>query len=240
MNGSALDRPLFDVPVYALAWGVFIGGIIQLLLAFLDHLALEQVVLISNDTGGAYAQVFTAQHPERVAGLVLSNCDCLDVFPPKNFASLQKMINLPSYTFLMAQLFRIESFLVTPGVMGLLSNSLTGEEVKRLYVNAFIQQSGIRRDFQKVVNSWSVTHTLAAAERLASYPKPVAIIWGEEDKQLFPIELGKRLAAVFQRGEFHPVSGAMTYIQEDQAEVFVTLIQQYLSLNIEDNLSLQA
>ncbi|EAQ67112.1 putative hydrolase [Marinomonas sp. MED121] len=203
-------------------------GISRLLLALLDELKLEQVVLVANDTGGAYAQIFAAHYPEKVAGLILSNCDCLDVFPPKQFSMLQKMINLPGYTFVMAQLFRVDAFLTTPNVMGLLSNALTGAQIKALYVKPFIENVGIRRDFQKVVNTWSIKYTLEAASLLVSYSGPVLIIWGEEDRKLFPISLGRRLAGIFNQVAFRTVEGAMTYVQEDQPEQFVNLVESYL------------
>jgi pimeloyl-ACP methyl ester carboxylesterase len=204
------------------------AGISKHLVALLEALALEQVVIVANDTGGAYAQIFAASHPDKVAGLVLSNCDCLDVFPPKTFSMLQKMINFPGYTFVMAQLFKIESFLTTPNVMGLLSNTLTGEQIRHLYVAPFINSAKVRRDFQKVVNTWSEKHTLAAADALKSYVNPVLILWGDEDNKLFPMTLGKRLAEVFQQVEFYPVNGAMTYVQEDQADEFIRRLEGYL------------
>ena len=207
------------------------AGISKHLVAFLEELALEQVVIIANDTGGAYAQIFAASHPDKVAGLVLSNCDCLDVFPPKTFSMLQKMINFPGYTFVMAQLFKIEPFLITPNVMGLLSNTLTGEQIKHLYVAPFINSPKVRRDFQKVVSTWSEKHTLAAADSLKSYVNPVLILWGDEDKKLFPMALGRRLADRFQQVEFYSVKGAMTYVQEDQADEFVRLLKAYLDIN---------
>jgi pimeloyl-ACP methyl ester carboxylesterase len=98
-------------------------------------------------------------------------------------------------------------------------------------VAPFINSVKVRRDFQKVVNTWSEKHTLAAADSLKSYVNPVLILWGDEDNKLFPMTLGKRLAEVFQQVEFYPVNGAMTYVQEDQADEFVRLLKVYLDIN---------
>src|ERR1700728_4794816 len=40
-----------------------------------DSLALGQVDLVGNDTGGAIAQVFAARHPGKLRSLTLTDCD---------------------------------------------------------------------------------------------------------------------------------------------------------------------
>jgi haloalkane dehalogenase len=50
---------------------------------FLDHLAVEKVDLIANDSGGAVAQLFVTRYPRRVRSLLLTNCDAeIDSPPP--------------------------------------------------------------------------------------------------------------------------------------------------------------
>ena len=197
------------------------GGIARLLAEFFDGLGLKDVVLVGNDTGGAYAQVFAAAYPEKLARLVLCNCDALETFPPKNFAALQRGIRLPGYTFLMAQLFRHKPFLKSAQVLGLLSHALSQEEIADLYVRGFVRDRRIRADFKKVVKGWSPDHTQRAAAELAHFKKPAVVIWGADDELLFPRELGERLCAVFPEARFEVVESALTYVQEDQPERFV-------------------
>lgn len=196
-------------------------GIARLLAEFFAALGLEDAVLVGNDTGGAYAQVFAAAYPEKLARLVLCNCDALETFPPKNFAALQRGIRLPGYTFLMAQLFRYRPFLKSALVLGLLSHSLTQDEIAELYVRGFVGDRRIRADFAKVVRGWSPRHTQRAAAALAHFEKPAVVIWGADDALLFPRELGERLWAVFPAARFEVVEAALTYVQEDQPERFV-------------------
>ena len=47
-----------------------------------DSLGLGQVDLVGNDTGGAVAQIFAAQHPELIRSLTLTNTDTEGNFPP--------------------------------------------------------------------------------------------------------------------------------------------------------------
>jgi pimeloyl-ACP methyl ester carboxylesterase len=206
-------------------------GIAALLKQLLDSLQLSEAVIVANDTGGAYAQVFTAAYPERVSRLVLCNTDALDVFPPKAFALLQAGIAIPGFTALIAQLFRIKPLLRTSLVLGLLSHTLTKEEIYDLYIQSFIQNRGVRADFAKVVQGWSPRHTLQAADTLRSFRKPVLLIWGSDDQKLFPLELARRLQAVFPNAQLETVAQALTYVQEDQPEEFARRLLHFLSRN---------
>jgi pimeloyl-ACP methyl ester carboxylesterase len=203
-------------------------GIAALLLQFMDTLGLDKVILVGNDTGGAYAQVFTMNYPDRVAALVLCNTDALEVFPPKQFALLKAGISIPGFTFLMAQLFRIKPLLKTSFALGLLSHTLSKEDLHDLYVHFFIQQRGVRADFTKVVKSWSPQYTLLAAEKLSTFNKPVFVIWGADDTKLFPVELGRRVCDIFPDARFEVVENSLTYVQEDQPELFVSKLIQFI------------
>ncbi|CCN83416.1 putative hydrolase or acyltransferase (alpha/beta hydrolase superfamily) [Vibrio nigripulchritudo SFn27] len=205
------------------------GGICQILNQFLTALNLDSVVLVGNDTGGAYGQIFTAKYPERVSAMILSNCDALDVFPPDQFSTLPKLIHVPGYLSLMAQLFRIKPLLTSNLVLGLLSNSLTKEEVFHQYVYNFINNKMIRNDFKKVVNGWSTDYTLAAANALRGFDKPVSIVWATDDETLFPESLGRRLLSIFSNVKFTSVTGSLTYVHHDQPEVFIDKVSQFLN-----------
>ena len=62
------------------------GEIVAEALAALD---LRGVTLVGNDSGGAYSQIATAAHPDRVARLVLNSCETpYDEFPPPPFDGL--------------------------------------------------------------------------------------------------------------------------------------------------------
>jgi pimeloyl-ACP methyl ester carboxylesterase len=54
----------------------------------LERLDLRDVTLVGNDTGGGLAQLVVVRHPERIAKLVLTPCDALEVFPPAIFKPL--------------------------------------------------------------------------------------------------------------------------------------------------------
>ena len=203
-------------------------GIVQIVDRFIDALGLSEIILVGSDTGGAYAQIHAALYPKKISCLVLSKCDALEVFPPQQFASLPKAVRVPGYLRAMAALFRCKPFLKTPMAMGLLSHALSKEEIHRLYVQSFVDNPDVRRDFGKVAAGWNSQHTLHAAEMLARFDKPVLLLWGGDDRRLFPVELGRRLAAVFPQSRFEMIAGALTYVQEDQPEQFCKLLLDFL------------
>lgn len=206
-------------------------GIAELIGEFVDGIGLSETNLIGNDTGGAFAQVFAATYPERVSRLVLSNCDALDVFPPSQFSSLQKAINLPGYPALMALAFRIRPFLTSRWALGLLSNRLTAQEIREHYVSGFIEHRGVRRDFQKVTNGWSPEHTNAAADRLATLDLPTLLVWGADDSDLFPASLARRLQDRLSGSSLVFVEGARTYVHVDRPEQFSEHVMDFIGID---------
>ncbi len=191
------------------------SGIAELISKVLDSLNLTQVMIVANDTGGAYAQVFTAKYSQKVSSLVLTNCEGFEIFPPKKFQSLKTMVKVPGYLRGMARLFRFTSFLKLNITFGLLSNSLKKEEIYEFYVKEFSENKLIQNDFRQLAAGWDPKYTIEAAKKLSSFEQPVLILWGTEDKLLFPVELGKRLKALFQNGTFVEIPDSMTYVQED-------------------------
>lgn len=200
----------------------------QIIHDLVAHLNLGQVILLANDTGGAYAQVFTAQYPNQVSHLILTNCDAFEVFPPKAFNTLKTFINTPFLTDIMAKLFRIESVIESPLALGLLSNTLKGKQMKQYYLHNFIHNRDIRSDLKQLVTGWNAQDTLKAAQKLKHFDKPVLVIWGLDDKKLFPLELGQRVADLFPNSQFITVAGSSTFIQEDQPTVLINHVRTFL------------
>ena len=57
-------------------------GFARMIADFLEALELEHVTIVGNDSGGAMSQILVTSHPERIARLVLTNCDSFEHFPP--------------------------------------------------------------------------------------------------------------------------------------------------------------
>lgn len=74
------------------------GAQADMLVAFLDSLAISQVDIIANDSGGAVAQLFVSRYPARVRTLLLSNCDVETDSPPESLLPIIDLARGGLYT----------------------------------------------------------------------------------------------------------------------------------------------
>ena len=64
----------------------------HMLRELLDTLAIDQVDLVGNDSGGGICQIFAALNPESVRTLTLTNCDTHDNWPPEAFRGFVNIV----------------------------------------------------------------------------------------------------------------------------------------------------
>lgn len=204
-------------------------NMVDLIRQFADCLTLSRFALLGNDTGGAYAQMFTAAHPERVSHLILNNCDAFEIFPPKLFGTLPMSMKIPGFPALMGLAMRVPALAKSKLILGALSNTLDATTIQSQYLKSFMSDAAIRQDFKMLVLGWDNQDTLAAARQLGTFQQPVMVLWGLADKDLFPIALGERLAANFPNACLKTVEGASTYVQEDRPADFTAHIQKFLA-----------
>ena len=82
---------------------------------------------MGNDTGGAISQLVALDHGERVGRLVLTNCDCFEVFPPKEFVPMVKAARVPGALFAAVQPMRSAKARRSPMAYGRLAHDLPDE-----------------------------------------------------------------------------------------------------------------
>ena len=90
----------------------------------LDALGLRDVVLVGSDTGGALCQLALRElapdqparggDTHRVSGLVLTNCDAFEQFPPRYFGPLFTLARSPLAVWLLAQQTRLRAVRHSP------------------------------------------------------------------------------------------------------------------------------
>lgn len=62
--------------------GVTPADQVRMLIELMDGLDVQKADIVANDSGGAVAQLFVTQHPDRVRTLLLTNCDVEQDSPP--------------------------------------------------------------------------------------------------------------------------------------------------------------
>jgi pimeloyl-ACP methyl ester carboxylesterase len=182
MNGADLSPP----------------GLAEMIAEFIQRLQLTEVTLVGNDTGGALCQILCANHPELVDRLVLTNCDAFENFPPPAFQAIEAAgAHVPGLirvldVVLRSRLLRRAVMAAAPLTVRPLPDELLADWF------APLRDPRIRADLRAVLQGISPKHTLAAAERLATFDRPALIAWGTRDR-FFPVRDAERLAQTLPR-----------------------------------------
>ena len=201
------------------------AGVARLVGDFMAALDLEDVTLVGNDSGGAISQLVALDHGERVGRLVLTNCDCFEVFPPKEFVPMVKAARVPGALFAAVQPMRSAKARRSPMAYGRLAHDLP-DELTRAWVQPFLEDADVRRDAAAFMRAIDKATMLDAAARLPSLKIPSLVVWGQDDR-FFPRELGERLAAALG-ARLAPIPGARTFVAEDEPEALADLIRGFV------------
>jgi pimeloyl-ACP methyl ester carboxylesterase len=201
-------------------------GVAKLVGDLLAALNLEDVTLVGNDTGGAIGQLVALDHGERVGRLVLTNCDCFDVFPPKEFVPMVKAATVPGALYAALQPMRSAAARRTVIAYGGLAREIP-DEVTGAWVEPALNDASVRADLIMFLKAIDKSITRDAAERLPNLAIPALIAWGQADRFFAP-ELGERLAATIPNARLEPIADARTFVAEDQPEALAKLIAGFV------------
>jgi pimeloyl-ACP methyl ester carboxylesterase len=188
-------------------------GLAKLISDFLVKLELEDVTIVGNDSGGAISQVLVTTHPDRIARLVLTNCDTHENFPPGPFKAMPPLAKLPGGMFALSAPFRI------PAVARMAFAPFTKTKLPKDLIASWMEPASkdraILRDAGKVTAGMNKRYTLAAAEKLRGSQLPIRLLWAPGDR-LFPISNAERLAGEAGNAQVVPIANASTFVSLDQ------------------------
>ncbi len=223
----APDLPLgaHDLPMRADA-DLSPAGNADVIADFLEALDLRDVTLVANDTGGALTQILLGRRPERVGRVVLTPSDCFEYFFPPIFKALPPLARVPGSMAVLGQLLRIRALYPLPILFGWVAKRPLPDAVAQAYLSPLRKSAGVRRDLRKLLREVHPRHTLAAAERLRTFDRPVLLAWAPEDK-LFPIRLAHRLAALLPDAKLVEVPDSYTFLSEDQPAVLARHVVEF-------------
>jgi pimeloyl-ACP methyl ester carboxylesterase len=195
-------------------------GLARLVADMLDG----EVLLVGNDTGGAIAQLVAANHPEKLSGLLLTNCDAYERFFPPLFKPLQYAARMPGGVESIAATLRIPAARRLPIAYG----KLTKRPIERAVTDAWAEPSrdpAIRRDLRAVLRGIDARHLQEAVPRLRTFDKPVTLAWAREDKLVFPPSLAERLAADFPRATIEWIDDSLSFVPEDRPHELAAILR---------------
>jgi pimeloyl-ACP methyl ester carboxylesterase len=203
------------------------AGMAEVVAAFLAALDLREVTLVGNDSGGAVSQLVAVRYPERLGRLVLTNCDALEVFPPKGFGYLSWVARIPGAMFLVARaMLHIPRLQRLPMAYGALTMRPLPDATLRQWVEPAARDPQIRRDVCKFMRGISSRLTLDAARALERFDRPVLLVWGADDP-FFTVALARRLAAHIPGARVQTIADATVFVPLDQPEAVAAHIARF-------------
>jgi pimeloyl-ACP methyl ester carboxylesterase len=190
------------------------------LLAWLNHLGIEQAVLVGHDLGGGVAQIAAVRAPRRCTGLVLANAICYDSWPIPSVRALRAAgpvvgrLPMPAFRALLGSL-------VARGH----DDPAIARESLALHLEPYRRHSGAAALAWQV--RWLRTaDTLQVADRLRELQVPARVVWGAADPfQRLPY--GQRLAWDL-RTELRQIEGGRHFTPEDHPERLAAAVDEVL------------
>lgn len=198
-------------------------GIAAIVGELLHALALEDVVLVGNDTGGAIAQLVATSAPERLGALVLTSCDAFEHFPPPMLKPIIAAAKFPLAFHAALQPMRTR-FGRKRG-FGALAHADIDDLVAE-WVEPALTNRRVRTDLRRFTASLNRETTVRVAARLPRFAKPALVAWSADDV-FFPREDGQRLAEALPNSRLEVVENARTFSMIDQPDRLAGLIADF-------------
>jgi pimeloyl-ACP methyl ester carboxylesterase len=226
----AIDLPAHGRTVSDESWDLSLLGLATAVLALCDGLGLDQVDLVANDTGGAVAQIFAANNPQRLRTLTLTNCDTQDNIPPPNFAPVVDLARQGGLADIVMRLAR-DFGLARSNAGFALSYERVAElpdEQLHAYLDPLAETDHRARELQRCVAQLEAAPLLAIEPLLKQLEVPTLIVWGTGDP-FFGIEEAEWLRDTIPgAGEIVEIEGARLFFPDERpAELAPHLLRHW-------------
>jgi pimeloyl-ACP methyl ester carboxylesterase len=155
----------------------------KMLREFLDALAIDQVDLVGNDSGGGIAQIFAALNPERVRSLTLTDCDTHDNWPPEAFKPFLAMAAAGGLSRTLNAMLSDKQVYRSAGALGPAYEhpEQVSDDTIETYLRPLVRSERRTHDLKRFLAAFDNSHTVAIQDQLKSLQAPTLIVWGTDD-----------------------------------------------------------
>ena len=176
---------------------------------FRRQVGLDGVVLVVHDTGGLIGLRWACDHPDAVAGLVITNTG---FFPDHEWIEIAKTMQTP------IQGEALVDSLSREGFATLLEEASSAFDERALdeYWKAF-STVGNRRGMLELYRSFDLDELKPYQSRLAALEVPTLILWGQQDEYL-PLDYASRFAEQIPGSKLVLLEGVRHFLFEDEPE----------------------
>ena len=207
------------------------SGVARMVADLMERLDLRDVTLVGNDTGGAICQVVISIHPERVDGLVLTNCDAYESFFPPLLRPIQYGARLFGTRFVDLLAWVLRARFAQRALFKTVAVRNIDETTLDAYAGRLMQDADVRRDLARFLGSISNRYTLEAARSFPQFDRPVLIAWGDRDPFFSP-RLALRLQHDFPNARLEAAVGSRAFVPEDRPRQLAHLIETFFDEGI--------
>jgi pimeloyl-ACP methyl ester carboxylesterase len=101
------------------------------------------------------------------------------------------------------------------------------DDLLRAWAMPALQDRGVFRDVRALLATIDKRYTLEAAQRLASFDRPVLLAWAPGER-FFPYAHARRLADILPDARVEAVQDARTFLPWDQPRALADLIRDFV------------
>ena len=203
-----------------------VTGQVPIFEGLLTHWGLDDLHIIAHDIGGAVAQRFAIQSPERVRSLTMIDVVSYDSWPSKRTheqmqAGLEKLIKAPDADH--REHFREWLYSTVQ------KKEQLAETAMETYLDFICGPVGQASFFQHQVMHYDPNHTQEVAPQYVELGRnPVQLIWGADDA--WQVEAwAHRLHEAIPGSELHVLDDCGHFSMEDKPEEIASLLTAFLS-----------
>jgi haloalkane dehalogenase len=186
---------------------------------FRRQIGLDRVVLVVHDTGGLIGLRWACDHPDAVAGLVITNTG---FFPDHEWIEIAKTMQTPIQGEALLDSLSREAF----GTLLAEASSAFDERALDEYWKAFATAGG-RSGMLELYRSFDLDELEPYQAKLAALEVPTLILWGQQDEYL-PLDYASRFARGIPDSKLVLLEGVRHFLFEDEPERCAQEVTEFL------------
>jgi pimeloyl-ACP methyl ester carboxylesterase len=206
------------------------GSLARLLPDCLELIDVEDATVVANDTAGGLLLLSLATgHPAlgRVGGLVLTNCDNYDQFPPDALRKASALSRaLPRLAGALLRL-QLRSATARRKIVSTVAASGLDHERTESFFGPARRDQRVAGDLVAALAGFRPQLLVDAADAIPGFDRPVLLIWGESC-DFFPMTDAERLASEFPRATLVSVPEAKTWVPIDNPAAVADAITKFV------------
>jgi pimeloyl-ACP methyl ester carboxylesterase len=227
----AYDLPAHGLSVIESGRALSLPAQAELLETFCDALALADIDLVANDTGGAVAQAFAVRRPDLLRSLTLTNCEADDVLPaddpvPKLAAELAEKGELAPLLVEQAHSMEFARGELGLGVAMQYPERISEDDLTG-YLAPHSETDERAREVERFLAELKVDDLIALKPGLQKLEVPTLLVWGTGDR-FFPVRLANWLRDTIPGGrEVVEIEGGALFWPGERANELVPHLRRH-------------